>query len=126
MKVMYSVQRLYYLWTTGVYAEDICKELGIPKGSLYRHVRKHKLPQRTRLPARYTGKPSARTTRIDTPGNGFEPRVDPTPEEIAERAKWIRENWWTPDRFEKRDAEVSEIPCYSWSQSSKKYSVVPT
>ena len=125
MTVNYDVQRLYYLWTHGAYADEIQKELGIPIGSLCRHVRYHKLPPRGKMPARYTGKPSARKTRIDTPGNGFEPRVDPTPEEIAERAKWIRENWWTPDRWEQKSRD-SETPCYSWSQTSRRYSLVPS
>jgi hypothetical protein len=124
MKVSYDVRRLYYLWTTGAYGEDICKELNIPRGSLYRHVRYHKLPARKQPPARFTGKPAARAIRLDTAGNGFEPRVDPTPEEIEERARWIRENWWTQERRDGEKPGVSEIPCYSWSPSRKRYSTI--
>lgn len=123
MGICYDVPRLYQLWAAGEYRDVICAELGIPEGSFHHHIAYHKLPKRPRPKARTTRTPLKRD-RIDSAGNGFEPRVDPTPEEIAERALWIRENIWTQERRDGAKPGVSEIPCYSWSPSRKRYSTV--
>lgn len=120
-----SISRLTFLWTSGVYADEICKELCISSAALYRLTRRHGLGSRGRLPARHSGKPQRCADRIDVAGNGFEPRVDPTPAEIEERAKWIRDNWWTNERREGRSKPL-ELPCFAWSPVSRKYTSIPS
>lgn len=115
LSINYDVPTLFRMWADLVPSRDIADALGIPRGSFARHVRHHKL-----------GKRQLHHPRLDTAGNGFEPRKDPTPEEIEERARWIRENVWSKDRREGRTREVSDIPCYSWSPSARRYSLVPS
>lgn len=105
MAIAYDIPKLFQMWHAGASRSKICKTLGVAEGSLSALVRKHKLPKR------------------DPPMRGNKVYI-PTPEEIVARAAWVREHMWDKDRRDGVSGCVSEIPCYSWSQSRKRYSVV--
>ena len=89
----FDVPTLFRLWTSGVAREVICRELGISGSQLSVLKTRHKLPSRPRKPASLG--------------------ADPTPEEIAERARECRERHFAQRRSE--DPESSRIT--TWRQT---------
>lgn len=66
----YDVDLLRRLWLEGVYIDEIVEQIGCNKYHVYELCKKHGIPKRGRTP-----KPKY---------------VDPTPEEIEERAAYCR------------------------------------
>lgn len=58
------------LWCSGASADEIGRRLGVSTTRVYRLAREHKLPKSCR------------------PNKARQPRFDPTPDEIAERAAY--------------------------------------
>lgn len=75
------------LWAAGVYKADIARRIGVGMDVLL--ARLH--DQLAHLPRRKRG-----------PRRGSEPEVDPTPEEIEERAAAIRATWSEEEREARR------------------------
>jgi len=71
------------LWREGLYVHEIARRLGVGVDVLIARRR----DQLADLPSRKRG-----------PRRGCKPTVDPTPEEIAERAAAIRATWTDADR----------------------------
>ena len=90
----FDVPTLFRLWTSGVAREVICRELGISGSQLSVLKTRYKLPSRPRKPASLG--------------------ADPTPEEIAERARECRERHFAQRRSE--DPESSRIK--TWRQAN--------
>lgn len=70
-----DVAELFRLWASDMTNTELCRHFGINGGSLWSLRKKYALPVRPRVQVRDT------TRRPD----------DPTPQEIAERAAWCRE-----------------------------------
>lgn len=79
---------LHEMWVAGASVEDICRRLGMGESTVYKWVRKHHIPARAR------------------PQNM--PRSEPTPSEIAERARECRERHYAARRAETEEATRSK------------------
>lgn len=88
-----DVPKLFRMWTQGVAREVICREFGISGSQLSVLKTRYKLPNRPKRPASLN--------------------ADPTPEQIAERARWCRERHMAQRRAE--DPECSRIK--TWRQT---------
>lgn len=81
-----DIESLTEAWNSDMRSDQICEEFGLSRGGLYRLAHKHRLGRRP----------------VYLNGNGNCATVDPTPEQIAERAAEVRATWTANERESRR------------------------
>lgn len=98
--------------------DEIARQLGVGQSTVYKHAKRHKLPRRN---ARTVIEPSGKKrTELYYPSLV----VDPTPEEIAERARECRERHFAKRRSEdehttRKKIWLEETQCRRTSSQSR-------
>jgi len=94
-------------WRSELTTDEIAKKLGISRSRLFLLARKHKLASR-------------KIRRIVRPRT-----VDPTPEEIIERAARIRAEWSESEEKRRRrgrlDVVTWSVPSYTYDTQEKSF-----
>lgn len=84
---------LWKLWHNGTSADEICTQLGISHTRLLGLAKRFNLRDAEKIRRPRTGKPV----------------IDPTPEELAQRAAVVRASW-TPEERERRRLGGGRLP----------------
>ena len=102
-----DVKELFRAWHSSMSNSELCRHLRVTSGTLWSLGKKYGLPHRGTLP-----------------GGKRTQQVDPTPEEIAERAAECRAR--RPVEEQARDEAAGrcrwEMPCYAFSRRDLAFS----